>query len=149
MLVEYKNNIYVLSSETTVTKSYYFEDEDYESHIEDFDEIERDGYLLMPKNYSNSKVVVDGNKLSIGGKSVEDYSDECSKISELEGKIPALYVIRTWNGDFMSFECGFDLHDDGRFWANGNYFDEIEECFVWLQNKFGDFSIFLEEPMRF
>jgi hypothetical protein len=69
----------------------------------------------------------------------------------MKNRIPAYYCIRTEQGSderpFLGFECGFDLLQY-RFWANGNYFDTIEECFEFLQNKFGDFVITLEESMR-
>lgn len=122
--------------------------------LEDFIVEESYGFLLMPKEYISKDVVIstDGN-LYIGGKIVYDYIDVCNRHSDMKGRIPAYYCIRTkvesyTKGEtYLSFECGFDLHLT-QFWANGNYFDTIEECFKFLQDKFGDFVITLEESMR-
>ncbi len=148
MLIQKNGVDWVLCYEVTSDASYYEDDEYGESYLVRDTETNGYGRSLMPKDYFNDKVVVDGCKLTIGNKTVVDYENQCIKVPELTGKIPALYVIRTWNGKYMEFECGFDLLNDGRFWAKENYFYTIEDCFSWLQNKFGDFHIFLEEPMR-
>lgn len=133
-------------------ESYWFSDDDYNEWTEDFIVEESYGFLLMPKEYNSKDVVIstDGN-LYIGGKIVYDYIDVCNRHFDMKGRIPAYYCIRTESylqgKTYLSFECGFDLHLT-QFWANGNYFDTIEECFKFLQDKFGDFVITLEESMR-
>lgn len=143
---------YVIDYVDAQTKSYWFSDDNGEEHLEDFVEHIRYGFLLMPKDYISKDVVIkDCGNLYIGGKLVYDYITTCERLFELKGNIPAYYCIRTERGTetspFLSFECGFDLQLT-KFWANGNYFDTIEECFSFLQSKYGDFVITLEESMR-
>jgi len=143
---------YVVDFVEDKVESYWFSDDDYNEWTEDFTIQIPYGFLLMPKDYKSKDVVVDSDgNLFIGGKIVYDYLPTCNRLSEFKGRIPAYYCIRTQQGcnerPYLSFECGFDLHLT-QFWANGNYFDTIEECFNFLQNKFGDFVITLEESMR-
>lgn len=149
-----KGSEYLIDSVEQRIESHYVCDENDFDHewLEDFIVVESYGFLLMPNEYNSKDVVVntDGN-LFIGGKIVYDYIDVCKRHSDMKGRIPAYYCIRTQQGSnerpFLSFECGFDLHLN-KFWANGNYFDTIEECFSFLQSKYGDFVITLEESMR-
>jgi hypothetical protein len=143
---------YVVDYVEDKKESYWFSDDDYNEWTEDFVVQIPYGFLLMEKDYKSKDVVVDSDgNLFIGGKIVYDYIDVCKRHSDMKGRIPAYYCIRTEQGSderpFLGFECGFDLLQY-RFWANGNYYDTIEECFEFLQNKFGDFVITLEESMR-
>ena len=150
MLVKSKNGSdYILSYVDKNIQSYWVDNEYGESHIEEFVEHQKLGYSVMSTDYTNPNVIVSNSSLKIGGKPILDYEDVCKRHESMLGKIPKLYVVRTLNDNFMGFQCGFDLLNDGRFWANGNYFDTIQECFIFLQEKYGDFYLFLEEEMRF
>jgi hypothetical protein len=145
---------YIIDYIDDKTESYWFSDDDYNEWTEDFVVHIRYGFLLMPKDYKSKDVVVkDCGNLYIGGKLVYDYITTCERLSEMKNRIPAYFCVRTEQESytkgqtFLSFECGFDLQLT-QFWANGNYFDTIEECFLFLQSKYGDFVITLEESMR-
>lgn len=150
MLVKSKSGSdYILSYVEKNVQSYWIDNEYGESHIEEFVEHQKLGYSVMGADYTNPNVIVNNSSLKIGGKSILDYEDVCKRHKSMVGKIPKYYVVRTLKENFMGFECGFDLLNDGTFWANGKYFDTIQECFSFLQEKYGDFYLFLEEEMRF
>jgi hypothetical protein len=105
---------YVIDFVEDKTESYWFSDDDYNEWTEDFVVQIPYGFLLMPKDYTSKDVVVDSEgNLFIGGKIVYDYITTCKRLSDMKGRIPAYYCIRTEQGSderpFLGFECGFDL----------------------------------------
>ena len=65
-----------------------------------------------------------------------------------ENEIPSLYVVRTWNGSYYSFECGIDLCADKEIWLGleRNKLPNFDAVKRELDKKFGDkWKIFTEE----
>jgi hypothetical protein len=121
--------------------------------IYDMMETTYQGIYLMPKEYVSEEVVISENRLFLCGYEVVDYSDWVEKFSSLCNEIPRLFYISRFdkNRGYYSFECGFDLLDDGRAWEgiNRTNYDSIADALQFIHLELGDdFRIILEEPMR-
>lgn len=131
-----------------------FETSRYNEERFDDMEVVSEGFHLMSTEYQNNDVTLDNDMLYIGERIVYEGGDRVFNPKSVEGRIPSLYVIRTFNGRYWEFECGFDLLEDevdgAMYWTNGNRFKTIEECFDYLELKYvKEFRIMVEEPMRF
>jgi hypothetical protein len=112
-----------------------------------------EGIALMNADYRNNDITLDNDMLYIGEHIVYEGGDRMFNPQSVGGRVPSMYIIRTFNGKYWEFECGFDLLEDeidgALYWTNGNRFKTIAECFDYLELKYGEFRIFVEEPMRF
>ena len=111
------------------------------------------GIQLMPEGYSSDEVVISENELFLCGNKVMDYESYVQKFDSLSNQIPRQYVIRTYDEQmgYHSFECGFDLLDDGRAWESikRTKYDTIADALQFVRERVGDdFTIWLEEPMQ-
>lgn len=133
----------------------------YTDKIKAVDDYEMDGWeqtiwlgiQLMPENYSSNEVVVSENELFIGDYEVRDYKSYVEKFSSFSNQIPKLFVIRTYDEKmkYYSFECGFDLLDNGGAWdgMTNTKHNTIADALRIVREKVGeDFVIFMEEPMQ-
>jgi len=115
------------------------------------EEFVNEGFHLMSEGYRNNDITLDNNMLYIGEHIVYE-GDKPFNPQSVGGRVPALYVIRTFNGKYWEFECGFDLLEDeidgALYWTKGNRFKNLADCFEYLELKYGKFRIFIEEPMR-
>lgn len=109
------------------------------------------GFRLTNAQYPN--ITINGSDLYFADRHVWDYSQWCKTFPQMQGKLPAWYVIRIKEecknsplGYFWRFCTGFDLISDGRVWCghirelvDGNlritengtsecYFDNIEDA---------------------
>jgi hypothetical protein len=121
--------------------------------IHDFDGTSYSGIQLMPEGYSSDEVVVSENRLFLGGYEVMDYSTDVERWSSLSNQIPRYYIIRKYDKDrgYNSFQCGFDLLNDGRAWEGitRTEYPTIADALRFVRERVGDdFSIWLEEPMQ-
>jgi hypothetical protein len=115
-------------------------------------EIEYSGIVLMPEEYSSREVVVSANTLLLDGHLVFGYFDSVRQFHLLSHNIPRYYVIRSYDEQrgFHSFQCGFDLLNDGRAWEGltRTEYDSIADALKFIRERLGDgFTIHLEEPM--
>jgi len=110
-----------------------------------------EGIPLMSEVYRNPDITIDKDMLFIGEHIVYEGGDPFNPQS-IGGRIPSLYVIRTFNGKYWEFECGVDLLEDevdgALYWTNVRAFRNIGDCFDFLELKYGEFRIFIEEPIR-
>jgi len=112
-----------------------------------------EGINLMSEEFKSNDVTLDNDMLYIGEQIVYEGGDRIFDPQSVGGRIPSMYVIRTFNGKYWEFECGFDLLEDevdgALYWTNRQRFKTIDGCFNYLELKYGEFRIFLEEPMIF
>jgi hypothetical protein len=112
-----------------------------------------EGIALMNADYRNNNITLDNDMLYIGEHIVYAGGDIMFNPQSVGGRIPSMYVIRTFNGKYWEFECGFDLLEDeidgALYWAHGRRFKTLALCLNFLELKYGEFRIFVEEPMRF
>jgi len=115
-------------------------------------EIEYQGIVLMPEEYSSREVVVSADRLSLCGYTVFGYYPLVRQFHSLSHQIPRYYAIRKYDEErgYHSFQCGFDLLDDGRAWEGitRTEYPSIWDALKFIREKLGDgFTIHLEEPM--
>lgn len=128
-----------------------FETSRYQEERNEDIEFVIEGIPLMSEGYRNNDITIDNDLLFIGNQIVHE-GGEPFNIQSIGGRVPSLYVIRTFNGKYWEFECGFDLLDENvlgnLYWAKGRTFKNIGDCFDFLELNYGEFRIFIEEPIR-
>lgn len=128
-----------------------FETSRYQDEINGDIEVVVEGFPLMSEGYRNTDITLDNDMLFIGNQIVYEGLTPFNPQS-VGGRVPALYVIRTFNGKYWGFECGFDLLEDevdgALYWVSGNKFKNIGDCFDYLELKYGKFIIMIEEPIK-
>ncbi len=97
MIIKTKNG-----NEVFKTSSY--QDEMYDEMYE-----VSEGYHLMSDGYRNNDITLDNDILYIGEHIVYEGGDRMFNPKNVGGRVPSLYVIRTFNGKYWEFECGLDL----------------------------------------
>ena len=110
------------------------------------------GYSVIENTFEG--ISVEGTTITMGDKNIIIEVKSCvnSFDSDMSGKLPTLYCVRTRNMDYAQFECGMDLCRNGMVWVGlenrGMFFDTINSAFKYLKDRLGEFEIHTEEPMQ-
>ena len=102
-------------------------------------------YQLMPEGWTSPEISIADGKMFLAGQEVVGYY--------FNGEIPRWFVVLSKERDnkYWSFECGFDLRDDGGAWVGkgDKTFNTIAEAVEFCKSQFNvEIRFSVEDSMQ-